>query len=196
MDYRLPFIIFSGILAASSSIPYLIDVVKYRTRPRIASWIIWAIMKIIACVAALLDQQYITAILLAVSLMGTTSVIVFGWEFGNREFRQLDIGCLIGAVIGVIFWLLLDSPEIAVLVSIAIGLIGWMPTIYHSWNRPIEETWTYFLLSFLAAVSILLTVVDWKITAFAFPLYLAVINVTVTIIIVLRRLSLSVKNNR
>ena len=188
MNLKLAIIIFSGILAAVSSLPYLIDVVKHRTKPRIASWVTWNVMKTIAIIAAIVEHEYITAILLLVSLMGTLSILILGWEYGNKKIEPVDIVCLIGVMVGIIMWAIFNSPAIGVLAVITIDLIGGIPTILHAWQNPHEETWVTFLLSFFAAVFILMTVTDWRITAFAFPLYLVVMDLSLVLIIVSRRL--------
>lgn len=188
MDWRLILIILSGIMAAVSTLPYLIDVVKYKTKPRIASWITWDVMKAIAIVAAFAEHEYITATLLSISLMGTLSIVIFGWEYGDRKIESIDIFCLVGAATGIILWSVFNSPAIAVLAVIAIDSIGGIPTILHSWKNPHEETWVTYLLSFFAALLILLTVTDWRVTAFAYPMYLVVMDMTLVLVILLRRL--------
>jgi hypothetical protein len=188
MDLRFALIILSGILAAVASLPYLIDVVKHRTKPRVATWVTWNVMKTIAVIAAFVEHEYITAILLSVSLMGTLSILILGWEYGNKKIEPVDIVCLIGVMIGIILWAIFNSPAIGVLAVIVIDSIGGIPTIIHAWKNPHEETWVTFLLSLLAAGCILLTVIDWRITAFAFPLYLVIMDLSLVILIVSRRL--------
>lgn len=187
MDLRIILIILSGILAAMSSLPYLIDVVKHKTKPRIATWTTWTVMKIIACVAALIDHQYVTSILLLISLTGTLSIVILGWEFGDRKISHVDTVCLIGVVIGLILWFIFNSPAVAVLAAIVIDLIGGIPTIIHSWKNPHEETWTSFLVSFFAATFMLSTVTEWRIAAYAFPMYLVIANMSFLLLILIRR---------
>jgi len=187
VEYRTVLIIISGVLAAMSSLPYLIGVLNHRTRPRIATWITWSIIKVIVCTAAFVDHQYVTGGLLLISLMGTLSVAIFGWEFGNRRISHVDAICLVGVVIGIILWAIFNSPAMGVLAVIVIDIIGGIPTIIHSWHSPRHEAWGTFFISLIAAVSILMTVVDWQITAFAFPLYLAFMNTILMSVILLRR---------
>lgn len=188
MSFRLFLIILSGVLAAVSCLPYLIDVVKHRTKPRIASWTTWSVIKAIAATAAFVEHEYVTATLLAISLMGMVSILILGWEFGDKKIEPLDIVCLIGVMIGVILWAIFNSPAIGVFAVIIIDFIGGIPTLIHSWKNPREETWATFLLSLFAALCILMTVSDWRITAFAFPLYLVTIDSILVALITLRRL--------
>jgi hypothetical protein len=91
--------------------------------------------------ASLADHQYPAAVLSFCSAFGTGLIVVLGLRYGDRKFAALDIVCQAAALAGVVLWLLLDSPVIAVLIMVAIDLIGCVPTIVHSWHKPYEETW-------------------------------------------------------
>ena len=167
--------------------PYIIDVIKGKTKPRIVSWFIWCVLTIMAFVAALVEQRYPTAILLSFSVVSTVLVVVLGWKNGNKKVGRLDIACLISAGVGIILWQVFNSPELAVVATIAINLVGGIPTLIHSWEKPGEETWAAYLFTFFGASCTLLTISNWQITAFAFPLYLALNNLTFALVIILRQ---------
>lgn len=179
--------VLSGALVVVSVIPYLVSVIKRKTKPRIVSWIVWSILTTISSVAALSEGQYKTFILLMISSLATMTIAVFGWELGDKKISRLDVYCFIGALVGLVLWLALDSPALAVLVSIAANLIGSIPTVIHSWKAPKEETWLTFGLGSVGALFTVLIITEWRITAFAFPLYLFLINAALAVIIIGRR---------
>jgi hypothetical protein len=183
----------SSILLVAGILPYLIGVIKGTTKPKIVTWVIWSSLTGIACAAALSEKQYPTAILLLLSSLGTLLVAIFGWKNGDKKIERLDIICLAGAIIGLILWQVFNSPAIAVLATISIDLVGGVPTLVHSWKRPDEEAWLTFFLSFLGSLCTLLVISNWAITAFAYPLYLVLINILYTLVIVSRRLVLKQK---
>ena len=183
----------SSALLIIGILPYLIGVIKGKTKPRVVSWIIWSSLTGIACAAALAERQYPTAILLLFSSLGTLLVVLFGWKRGDKKIERIDIVCFVGAIVGIVLWQIFNSPAIATLAMIAIDLTGGIPTLLHAWKKPHEEAWITFLLSFIGALCTLFTVSDWRITAFAFPLYLVVINIAFTLVIVLRGAVLSRK---
>lgn len=193
MDLTLIFIIISSILMLVSTVPYLIGIVKGRIKPRVVSWFIWVILGTIACIATFADRQYPTAIFLVCLVLGPLAVVILGWERGNRKIGRFDVICLIGAVIGIILWQMFNSPTIAVLAMIIIDIVGGLPTLRHSWNNPGEEQWITFVLASLGSFFTLLTVTDWRITAFAWPAFQLFINAEFTIVILIRRHVLSTK---
>ena len=183
----------SSILTIVSALPYVINVLKRKTKPRIVSWFIWGVLTGGSCVAAFSEGQYATGIMLTFSSLASFVIVLLGWKLGDKKFERLDVVCLIGAVIGIILWRLLDSPSIAVLVMILTDFIGGIPTIVHCWRKPFEETWPTFMMGCIGSICTLLALSNWQITSFAFPLFIASNSLTSTIIILTRRYYLSKK---
>lgn len=177
----------SSILMVIAILPYLIEVIKKKTRPRVVTWIIWSVLTFTGFLAAILDKQYSTAILLGLSAVSTLLIVIFGWKLGDKKIERIDKVCLIGAVIGVILWQIFNSAAVAVIAMIVVDLIGGIPTLVHAWKKPNEETWVTFLISTFASFLTLLTISNWKITAFAFPLFLTVMNLLYALVIIIRR---------
>lgn len=168
-------------------LPYLIDVMRGKTKPRIVSWLVWCTLTAIAGFASFFDGHYPTTILLAIATVTTLSVAILGYKHGDKRFDRLDIMCFIGAFTGLLLWWVFNSPELAVIATITIDLIGAIPTLVHSWKKPHEETWMAFLLAFMSSLCTIVVVEDWVITAIAYPLYLVAFNGALTAIIVLRK---------
>jgi len=197
MNFNTILVIASSILSVVCFLPYFIDMVKGKTKPRVVSWFIWSVLAAIACIAALIDGHYPTAIFLLLSSLAPMAVVVFGWRLGgDRSIEWLDIICLLGALIGVVLLVIFNSPAFAVIITIIIDLIGGVPTLVHAWRRPNEETWLEFALAGVAALCMLLVVNSWEVTAFVYPLYLLLINLGVMSIILFRKKRKSSKKKR
>jgi hypothetical protein len=197
MNFSTILVIASSILSVVCFLPYFIDMVKGKTKPRIVSWFIWSVLAAVACVAALVDGHYPTAVFLLLSSLAPLAVVVFGWRLGgDRTIERLDMVCLLGALIGVVLLTIFNSPAFAVIITIIIDLVGGVPTLVHSWMRPNEETWLEFALAGIAALCMLLVVNSWEITAFVYPLYLLSINLGVMSIILFRKKRRPLKKKR
>lgn len=176
-------IVLSSILTVASAVPYIIEIIKGKTKPRVVSWFTWSVLTAIACVASFADGQYAGGILLLFATIETVSIVILGLWYGDRKFGRFDVICQLGAVVGLVLWLLFNSPEIAIIATISIDLIGALPSIKHSWQKPHEETWLTFALAGLGGVCTVLAATDWKVTAVGYPIYIAVVNVVFTLII-------------
>ena len=100
---------------------------------------------------------------------------------------------LIGTIIGALLWYIFNSPAMAVIAMVCIDFIGGIPTQVHCWEKPHEETLSMFIMSGISALFTILAIQEWKITAFAFPLFLLVINIDYILMISLRRVYLKKK---
>ena len=182
------FVVFSGVATFAGILPYLIDVIKGKTKPRVVSWFIWSCLSAISFFAAIAEKQYPTAVLMGCSLLTTVLVVIVGWKKAGRgKIKALDIICLSGAVIGLVLWVIFNSPSAAVIAMVCVDFIGGIPTQVHCWKKPNEETLSMFAMSCLGALFTLLAINEWRITAFAFPLFLFVINIEYALVITSRR---------
>jgi hypothetical protein len=187
---RTDFIIISSVLTLAAGVPYALDVVKRRTKPRVVTWLVWSILTIIAAAASFSDHQYASAILTLSESVETMAIVILGLVMGGIvAIAKFDIVCWFGALLGLILWRVLDSPSIAVLATVAIDLIGSLPTVKHMWEKPFEETWVTFALSTLSGLFTLMAAADLRITEIASPLDILVVNGAFVFIILSRRRS-------
>lgn len=181
------FIVISSILAIVNILPYIRDVYRKKTKPRIVSWLTWSLLTAIACAASFSDGQYATGILLFLASVETMSVVILGLRYGDRQFGTFDIGCQVAAIIGLILWLIFNSPSIAIIATVIIDVIASLPTLRHAWQKPFEETAITFLLGAIAAFFTLMASNSLAITAVVFPAYLVIMNSLISGVIYLRQ---------
>lgn len=186
-DYRVILSSISGIITIAAVLPYLIDVIKNKTKPRIVSWSLWTLLTGISCAAAISEGEYFTAAMLGSSSFITLLVTIVGWKKGDKKISNFDKVCFIVAILGLILWQVLGSTSVAILISILVDFTACVPTLVHSWKNPNEETWTTFALSGLAATLTIFTISEWNVAAAAFPVYLLVINLIVSGVIIFRK---------
>jgi hypothetical protein len=110
----------------------------------------------------------------------TGLIVILGFKHGDRKFERLDIICQAGALVGLVLWLIFNSPTIAVIAAVAIDLIGAIPTFKHCWQKPHEETWITFALCAVGGGITVFIAGSWAITAVAYPLYILLINTVQT----------------
>jgi hypothetical protein len=180
-------IYFSLIVTTLGAIPYIVDVVKKKTKPRIVSWAVWSVLTAIAGIASFVDGQIPAALLMVVVTLESLAIVALGYKNGDRRLEKLDIICLIGAAAGLILWWFSGSPDVAVIVTIIIDLVGAIPTLVHSWKKPHEETWLSFLLIGIGSFATILAAESWKITAVAYALYIVLMNGFFVVVILTRR---------
>ena len=165
--------------------PYIIEIIQGKTKPRLVSWFTWSALTGIAAAASFVDGQIPSGVLMLAATVETVLIVVLGFKHGDRRFERLDIACLIGALICLLLWFIFNSPAIAVLATVTIDLIGALPTIKHSWQKPHEETWIAYALSGIGGGITVLIAGQWTATAIAYPLYILLINIVMTSVILM-----------
>jgi len=189
--------VLGGLVAVSGNVPYIAETVKGKTKPRLVTWLTWTLLTALASAAAFSDHQIAAGSFALLGTLATGTILVIGWRYGDRSFGRLDIACLVGVIIGLMAWLLLNTPAIGVWAAIIIDCIGLIPTIRHAWQAPAEETpSTYILVCIggMMAVAAVAATGQISVTAIGYPLYTAVSLGAVGAIVLLRRRPKAVTN--
>lgn len=179
--------IIGAVIAALGTVPYLIDIVRGKTKPNIVTWLTWTMLTAISGAAALAAGEPKTAALLFGNSFCTGLVVVLGLRYGTAKFSRFDIICQVSALLGLVLWLVFDSPVIGIVVPLVIDFIGALPTVRHSWLKPGEETWQAFMAGVIAPMFTMASLTRLNIASLAFPLYLFLANATLVAIIIGRR---------
>lgn len=180
------FLILATMITVGSVIPYARDILRGSTKPNIVSWITWTLLTAIATAAEVTAHQYVTAIFTSAAALETGLVVVLGLRYGYVKYTRFDAVCQASAVIGIFLWQFFDSPAIGVLASVTIDLIGALPTLRHSWQKPGEETWSTYALAGLGAAFAIAALSEYNWVSLPYAVYLITINLLTAIIIINR----------
>ena len=165
-----------AVIAIFASLPYIIDIVRGKTKPNLVSWITWTLLLAVASAALFAEHQVQAGLLVLGDGVSCLLVVPFGLKYGTATLDRFDIGCQIATLVGLVLWLVFDSPMIAVVATLAIDVVGSVPTLRHSWSQPNEETASAFLISVVAAVLTLLSLTHYNLSAALYPVYLLILN--------------------
>ena len=175
---KAAFTVASSALTAVAALPYILDIIRGRARPRIASWGIWTVVQAVGTVSAFTARQLPGACYTLFCALGCAAVVLLGWRYGSRDFGPLDAVCVALATEGVVLLAVAAAlPRLvplswAVAVSVATDFLAYLPTFRHAWLRPDEEPWLPYAL-FGAAAALVLMVADYRILAgVIYPMYL------------------------
>jgi hypothetical protein len=185
MDIKNIFAVLGALIALLCTVPYIIDVLKRKTKPNIITWIVWTLLVGIGAAALFASHDYNAAWLLVGDTIATFAVVVVGIKYGTAVLDKIDIVFFIGAIVGMILWFVFNSPIIAIIATIGIDFIGTIPTVRHSFRHPEEETYITFALGIVATLFTLLSLSDYRFSAWIYPAYLLLSNGLLTVTIFL-----------
>lgn len=177
-------------------IPYIIDVIKKRTKPNIVSWFTWSLLTSIATAAAFAAGEYEAALLTLANAIGTFSIVLLGLRNGIAKLSVFDIFCQVSALLALAAWLIFDIPLIAIAGVVFIDFLGMLPTVKHSWESPEEETWQTFAISFIAPMFTIASITAYNLENLLYPTYLLLADGLVMVIILVGRQQKGISLNK
>ena len=166
-------------------ISYFVDTIKGKTKPNKVTWFLWALAPLIAFFAELKQGIGVTALL--TFIVGFNPLMIFIASFVNKKSQwkisRLDIVCGFLSLVGLLLWYLTKSGNIAILFSILSDALAGVPTMIKAWHFPETENYLAFLCGAISAGITLLTIKQWNIAYYGFPLYIFISTIIMVLLI-------------
>lgn len=166
MDIRQLFSFFAGFFIMVGYVPYIISILKKKTVPAKASWLIWASLDTVLLYGMFLRH------VVNMQILGTVLVIwivvVLAFKYGKSGWTMLDKICLCATGIGIL--LIMVNPTWSIFLLAVTSFIGAFPTFRNAWIDPNKEdklTWTLYWTSCVLTV---IAVPVWSVSSGAQPI--------------------------
>ena len=174
----------AGLLYVAGYIPYIRAILHHTAKPMQSSWLIFAILDVIA-IAGMYDKGVLNGQIIG-ALMGSSIVMSLSLFFGTSDWKKLDVMCMIGACTGLYFWWLTSNATIGIFISVAIMFVGCIPTFVSAWHHPQYENRTAWTLYFLSCILQLFAVSSWTFAGAVQPIGFAVMETIMMILLWVR----------
>lgn len=146
------FMIISGILSLCAYIPYVYAMIRSggTVRPNQAGWFVWWLVDAIMVWALYSAGSYNSIPMFAGFTIGSSIVLLLSLRGSERKFSQLDVACVVVAIIGIVVWRVFatTNPAVSVGANMLALTMGAIPTIKKALLDPKSEsalTWRIFL---------------------------------------------------
>lgn len=162
------------VLNLVGSAHYIVMILRGQVRPNRASWLLWAIAPAVV-LAAELDQGVGLRTLMTFGIaLGPALVLAASYLRRGAYWRLGVFDWVCGALSGlaVLLWALTDSPNTAIVLSMAADALAAVPTIRKSISHPETEHPFFFVLVSAGGALTLLTLQRWSFADWAFPVYI------------------------
>ena len=80
--------VLGSLVAVAGTVPYVIETIRGNTKPRIVTWLTWALLTGVAGAASLSAGQLGGAVFALLGTVATSAVVVAGLRFGDRSFHD------------------------------------------------------------------------------------------------------------
>lgn len=140
----------AGILYVIAFVPYVLSILRGKTRPSKMTWAIWSLLNFITLFSYISLGARNTLWMTGATTIGSLGVFLLSLRYGEGRRSRRDLWLLTGAVITALIWLLSGQPVVAQLSGLVLLVLGAIPTILIVYRTPEREsrlTWSLFTLS-------------------------------------------------
>lgn len=177
------FVVFAVFLRLASGLTYARAVIKRRAQPNPVTWFFWALAPMIVFAAQLFDFAAVGWSIATTFALGLSPLIVFILSLRHNlhrsHFTPSTIVCGILAGVGIFLWLSTNDPTLAIIFSIAADIFGSIPTVIKAYRDPKSEYLPAYLLTMASVTMTLCIITQWNFAAYAFPVYIFIINLII-----------------
>lgn len=183
---KIIFILISSLLALISPVIYIKGILKGKVKPHRTTRLVLLLVTSLATISLIAQGDRVAVWLAAVSTLQSIFVFILSIKHGMGGWEKRDILCLLIALLGIFLWQTTKQPIIALFASIIADFTGMIPALIKTYNFPKTEIWTFFILDAIAGTLSLMAVESFTIEQISYPIYIALINLAMVIIIIIR----------
>ena len=168
-------------------VPYVRDTLQKKTTPHIYTWFIWGLVTAIAYGLQVTNGAGVGSwVTLAVAII-CFFIFTLGLRHGKKDITKSDTVFFILSFVALFLWLIAKQPILSVILASTIDMLGFIPTIRKSWNKPYSETlFSYELNTFRHGLSIF-ALQRYSIVTWLYPLSWVIANALFSVILIIRR---------
>ncbi len=164
------------LIALVSYSVYIRDVLAGKTRPHGMTWAIWAGLNGFIFFEQVMHGAGPGAWVTGAAAVANLAIFLLSFKFGEKNVTFFDWICLL--LVGIFFsiWLSNADVTLAVLMAIAIFIIGLLPTVRKVYLGRSSETILTFFLNSLKFFLALFALQSFTVVTAAYPLTLGIVN--------------------
>lgn len=180
---RILFGVAAGVIALFACVPYIIDILHGQARPARSTRIMYMLLMVLALIQQHQLGSTWALLLIIGELIQAILILGLSYKFGMGGITRLDMGCYALLAINIVVWQSMNNALIGIYLTILADLIASVPTLYKSYKRPETETAAYFSLGAVSGLLAVFSQINPTYSNIVFPLYIAIINAVVAVLI-------------
>ncbi|HAK55712.1 MAG TPA: hypothetical protein DCP38_09555 [Acidobacteria bacterium] len=173
----------AGLLSLAAFVPYIVAILRGQTRPNRATWWIWTTNGLVLG-ASYYSSGAENTIWVPVSyVVGPMLTALLSLRYGEGGWSAFDRTCLAGAGTGLALWWWFNSPEVALVMALAVDFAGALPTIRKAYRAPETEDRTAWALFIAGNTVNLLAVEAWRFAIAVYAVYMFLASGTIALLV-------------
>lgn len=170
---------------------YTRDILKGKIKPHTFTFLIWGVASSITWGIQVYGGagagSWITFSVSAICIL----IFFLCLKYGEKQITKSDVFFLVLALFALFLWLVVKQPVWSIILLVATDVLGFIPTVRKSWNKPYEEgLFTWELTAFRHGLSII-ALEKFNILTLLYPVTWVIGNTLFSIFIIVRRKQVS-----
>lgn len=186
-DVKTVISIIAVLLTFVGYFPYIRDTLKGKTIPHVYTWFIWGLVTTIAFALQVRAGAGVGSWMTLAVVIMMFSIFILGMFKGEKDITRADTFFFTLAFIALFLWLVAKQPILSIILVSSVDMLGFIPTIRKSWNKPYSETlFSYELNAFRHGLSIL-ALQQYSIVTWLYPVSWTFANTLFSLMLIIRR---------
>lgn len=140
--------IISGLVFILAFWPYIMAIVKKKTSPRKATWLVWALGDWVI-LSGMIAKWKISGLMVG-AVLGATATFLLSLKYGEPGWKKRDKICITLSMTAIALWIYFGESNIGIGLSLIALWIAVWPTYMSAWEKPENEdrkAWAFFNLA-------------------------------------------------
>lgn len=167
-------------------IPYLRGIFAGQTKPHLFTWLIWALITLIAFIIQLVEGGKAGSWPTAVAGLLCILVAILALKYGSRDIRPSDWFFLVASLCGIPLWMFTKDPTASALLITLVEISAAFPTLRKSWTAPGEEIMQTYALNTIRYLLSLIALAHFSIATTAYPVGMVLMNGAIFSVLLIR----------
>jgi len=166
---------------------YVRDTLKGKTIPHVFTWFIWGFETAIAYGLQVTSGAGVGSWVTLVAGLVCFFVFFLGMRNGKKDITKSDVAFFVLSFIALFLWLIVKQPALSAILISLVAILGFVPTIRKSWNKPYSETLFLYELNFFRQVLAILALQQYNIQTWSYSATWIALNGLFSILLIIRR---------
>lgn len=181
------FLLISIVLSVWGFLWGIRTILKGYFRPQRMTRFLFMLIFVLIFVFLLMEKDTNSIYVAFMAAFGSVVIFLLSLKKGMGGRSKFDLVVLTVALIAIGMWALIGNSLAGLVTSILAGTMAYIPTYIKSWKNPGTEDWFFYLIYVSASVFSILSIREFSLAKMAFPVFLALSNGALIVIIVLRK---------
>lgn len=176
----------AGIINLIAYVPYLASILRGKTKPSRATWIVWFAITAVNASSYIAAGARTTAWSPLVTTVMVCVILVLSIRRGVGGWTRLDRFALAGAGVSLFGWAVTQNPIVGLALGLLTDFFGALPTIQKTWRDADSEDRMTWALFGLANIFNIFAISQWTLGEMLYPVVIFIIDAAIVLPVLVR----------